>query len=127
MYSIHFETNQFNTTEIGEHFINDCCFGEDLMQWVKERKDPIGFHVQYDGQEDWGWYIACEFNSRRYTLGFGYIPDDITCYIFVEKHRTLKEKLFGKAKIAENDPLLIAIFEYLKTSPFDNVRLETNP
>lgn len=125
--TIHFQTDQFNTTEIGEHFINDCCFGEDLMEWIRDRNKEIGFEVKFDGQEDWGWYIACIFDNRQYTICCGYRPDDKTWLVFVNKHRSLKEMLFGKAKIADDDPLLHKLFQFLKTSPFQNVRLEKEP
>ena len=31
-----FETDRFNVSEVKEHFINPCCFGEDLAEWLRQ-------------------------------------------------------------------------------------------
>jgi hypothetical protein len=36
-FDILFQTNRFNLSEAKEHFINPCCFGEDLAEWLPEQ------------------------------------------------------------------------------------------
>jgi hypothetical protein len=31
-----FKTNRFNLSKVGEHFINPCCFGENLIHGVRK-------------------------------------------------------------------------------------------
>ncbi len=37
MEILFFETDMFNLTKEGEHFINPSCFGEDFANWLKLR------------------------------------------------------------------------------------------
>jgi hypothetical protein len=32
-----FETDRFNLSEVGDHFINPTCFGEDLAAWLRTK------------------------------------------------------------------------------------------
>jgi hypothetical protein len=34
-FDILFETDRFNVSEVKRHFINPCCFGEDLAGWLR--------------------------------------------------------------------------------------------
>lgn len=36
-FDILFQTNRFNLSAAKEHFINPCCFGEDLAEWLREQ------------------------------------------------------------------------------------------
>ena len=48
-----FTTGRFNATVVGEHFINDCCFGEDLAAWLRGELAKSGIECEEPGQEDW--------------------------------------------------------------------------
>jgi hypothetical protein len=41
-----FRTNRFNLSKVGEHFINPCCFGEDLAAWLGGRLREKGVEVR---------------------------------------------------------------------------------
>lgn len=71
-----FETNRFNLTEVREHFINPCCFGEDLAHWLRAKLAERGLEVDEPGQEDWGWYIRARHRGCWYFVGVGGNADE---------------------------------------------------
>ena len=52
-----FRTDLFNHTEVGENFINRCCFGEDVARWLRARLCDLQVEVSDPIQEDYGWGI----------------------------------------------------------------------
>ena len=130
-----FTTSRFNATEVKEHFINDCCFGEDLAKWLKVRLVARGLECDDPGQEDWGWYLPVSNGVIKYTLNCSAMTDpdagpqtsnDAEWRIVVVRHRTLKEKLKGEGRIQLNDPVLSWVFELCQSEPdFADARVET--
>jgi len=37
-----FRSSAFNTSEVRDYFINDCCFGDDLAKWMISRLRQAG-------------------------------------------------------------------------------------
>lgn len=66
-----FKTSRFNLSEVGEHFINPCCFGEDLAVWLREKLLAIGVDSGEPCQEDWGWEFKAKNGGNYYFLGMG--------------------------------------------------------
>jgi len=131
-HDILFETSRFNLSNVGDHFINSCCFGEDLAAWLRGKLLERGFAVIDPGQEDWGWYVEAQHNGSSYFIGMGgnadeesEDPDQGEWRIMVEKYRSLWEKLTGKNKMSESDELLAVIPEILEAEPdFKNLHYE---
>jgi hypothetical protein len=48
-----FTTTCFNLSKVGEHFINPCCFGEDLAAWLRAKL--VEGTLRLSNEEDWGW------------------------------------------------------------------------
>lgn len=71
-----FSTDIFNTTIVHEHFINDCCFGEDVGEWLKSRLEAKGYEIDDPGQEDWGWYLGCVKDGVTYMLCLYFMEED---------------------------------------------------
>ena len=71
-----FETNRFNLSEVQEHFINPCCFGEDLARWLRAELMERGLEVDEPGQEDWGWYLRARRQGCWYFVGVGGNADE---------------------------------------------------
>jgi len=120
-FDILFETDRFNVSEVKEHFINPCCFGEDLAEWLRQQLPKKGVSVGAPYQEDWGWEMLVQQGSQRYFLGASGYPregavdkNDGEWRIMVEKKRSIWEKLRGKNKIIETDPILAMIEEILR-------------
>ncbi len=70
---ITFESKEFNTTEPQEHFINDCCYGDDFCKWLIEELTKKGVECDKEpGQEDFGWYFNFAVNKVTYCLVCGF-------------------------------------------------------
>jgi hypothetical protein len=66
-----FTTGRFNLSQVHEHFITPCCFGEDLAAWFRSKVTEKGIHASEPGQEDWGWYLRAKQGNDSYFLGVG--------------------------------------------------------
>jgi hypothetical protein len=66
-HSFHFSASRFNATERKDYFINDRCFGDDLVAWL--RQELLHAMEQVDigelTQEDYGWGFWVEFGGDR--------------------------------------------------------------
>jgi len=127
-----FETDRFNLSEVKQHFINPCCFGEDLTQWLGEKLTERGAIASAAGQEDWGWYLFVEQGSQRYFVGVGGNPtegaaarNDGEWRIMVERRRSMWDRLRGRNLITNAD-LILAMIENILREQADirNIRRE---
>ena len=127
-----FETNRFNLSEAKDHFINPCCFGEDLAAWLRGALAQKGIDASEPGQEDWGWCLDATHEGASYFIAIGGNPDDSASdpnqgewRIAIEKRRSLWDKLMGKNRQTPDEPILDVIAGILKSQPdFRNVRCE---
>ena len=127
-----FETNRFNLSEVKPHFINPCCFGEDLATWLRSKLLERDIEVMEPDQEDWGWYIEANYKGGRYFVGIGGNADEAgdnhnwgEWRVMVEKHRSAWDKLSGKNEASESDEVVVVIREILeRETDFKNVRHE---
>ena len=66
---ITFQSKEFNSTVPQEHFINDCCYGDDICKWLIEDLTKKGVDCDKEpGQEDFGWYFNFAVNKVVYCL-----------------------------------------------------------
>jgi hypothetical protein len=123
-----FSTDKFNRTEVKSYFINACCFGEDLAQWLVDQLANDGIKASGIGQEDWGWY----FTVGKYFVGVGGDasgdePESSNFghwRLMIQKRRRVLEFLQRK-KIEQNDELFSALHTILKREPsFSNIHTE---
>lgn len=119
-----FETGRFNLSEVKDHFINDCCFGEDAAAWLHGELTAAGLAPTEPGQEDWGWYLEVADGGARYFLGVSGAsaeedrdPDLGEWRIMVEKRRTLAERLTGRNRLRADEPLLTLIRTIVAAQP----------
>jgi hypothetical protein len=125
-----FNTARFNLSVVGEHFINPCCFGEDLAAWLRGKLADKGIPASAPGQEDWGWYLSANYAQRSYFLGMNGNPDvkgsdEGEWRIIVEKKRPLWEVVTRGGKIADDDPMLKILEQIVhETADFTNVHFE---
>jgi hypothetical protein len=104
-----FISSAFNLTEVKENFINDCCFGEDLANWLittlKEQQPDAEVEPE-PLQEDWGWWVFVSFNGQHANIGLGpYTIDTVDacngwmCFVEAKKPGFSLKHLFSpKAK-----------------------------
>ncbi len=127
-----FETSRFNLSEVWDHFINPCCFGEDLAAWLWGRLHDKGIKVTEPDQEDWGWYIEAEYEGASYSIGIGGNADEFgenrnqgEWRVMVEKRRSLWEKVTRRGERAGADEMSELIREVIEAEPdIKNVRYE---
>ena len=127
-----FETNQFNLSEVKHHFINPCCFGEDVASWLRDKLREKGIEVTEPDQEDWGWYLEATYHGSRYFIGVGGNADEVSedknqgeWRIMVEKRRSVWHTLMGKHEMTKDDEMMTIIRAILAREPaFKNVHHE---
>ena len=115
-----FRSSRFNLSEVGDHFINPCCFGEDFAAWLRERLAERGLEADPPGQEDWGWYLGLSHHGGGYLLGVSGTADESSAHendgewrIIIDKSRSLGERLRGAGKITPDDPVVALLEEIL--------------
>ena len=106
-----FKTDRFNLSRVGKHFINPCCFGEDLAAWLQGQLLEQGVQASAPGQEDWGWYVRAKNGNDSYLLCMsGNSENETTDFgkwrIIVVKKRSLWKRVSGGGKIAADDAML---------------------
>lgn len=75
--NVMFKSGAFNTTEPKDHFINECCFGDDLACWLITQLNTLGIETDSEpGQEDFGWYFTFQAGQGEYDLVIGFRPED---------------------------------------------------
>jgi hypothetical protein len=95
-----FESTAFNMTETKEYFINPCCFGDDLANWLisELRKRGVKTDKRPD-QEDFGWYLNFEVTGIGHTFVIGHRPtgesEQGTWIGWLERNRGFVASLFG--------------------------------
>ncbi len=127
-----FETNRFNLSDEKPHFINPCCFGEDLANWLTGRLRARDIECTAPDQEDWGWYFDAELNGQPYLVCIAGNSSELTndsdqgeWHVTVEKHRTFWQRLTRANKIDDEDMLALIIQRLLRQEPdFANVHVE---
>lgn len=119
-----FRTNRFNLSKGGEHFINSCCFGEDLAAWLRTKLIERGVEANLPYQEDWGWELPAMLGSNSYYLCMSGNSDKSSTNldegewrIMVEKRRSFGQRLRGPSKITANDEMMRTIEELLRAEP----------
>jgi hypothetical protein len=131
-FDILFETDRFNVSQVKEHFINPCCFGEDVAQWLGEKLAEKGAVTSSPGQEDWGWYLLVEQGSERYFVGIGGNPkegdlgkNEGEWRIMVEKRRSMWDRLRGRNRMRDGEFIFSLIEEILREqTDVRNIRRE---
>jgi len=132
MNAIHilFRSNRFNLSKVGEHFINPCCFGEDLAAWLRPKLAEKQIQTAPHYQEDWGWELPAKTGTHSYYLCMSGNADDPgndqgEWRIIVEKRRSTWERLTNEGKIVAHDPVVTVVEQILFSEPaIKNVRRE---
>ena len=119
---LRFRTDRFNLSKVGKHFINPCCFGEDLAAWLGPGLRDKGIEVREPYQEDWGWELPVRKGDDAYYLCMSgnadespTKPDQGEWNIIIEKKRTLRQVLTGKGKITGDDGMVAMVTEILSS------------
>lgn len=128
---ISFRSSSFNLSEHKEHFINPCCFGEDVAAWLREGLLQRSIPVSEPGQEDWGWYLEARHLERIYLLSIGGSPDTEDgkgnrgeWRIFVEPIQPFWKKILSPIRIGDDDPFIASLIQVLTDSRIEELVLD---
>jgi hypothetical protein len=72
------ETDIFEHRQVGPHFINPCCFGEDFAAWLKGELSSLeegGFTFSNAIQEDYGWGFWATHGRDRFWIALSYMGE----------------------------------------------------
>lgn len=111
-YHLIFETDRFNVSQPKEHYINECCYGDDAAAWLRDRLAELDIEAGEPGDEDWGWYVYVFHDGNRYFVGItGFAEVEShgnlgEWRLMIEKCRSLKELITRKNRIVENEPII---------------------
>jgi hypothetical protein len=126
------KTDRFNLSVVGEDFINDCCFGEDFSQWLVTTLEADGVDADLICMEDFGWANQVVYEGVSYLMCVAGTseeepnrPNYGTWHVMLERHRTLKDKLFGKNKTTLSDPVVEKVAKVLRSAGFTDVAVES--
>lgn len=126
---IRFNSSRFDLSLEPENPINPIR-GISLLHWLKEQL-PAELSMTEPEAEDWGWYSCVIWEGRTYLIGACAYnePDGNHEWVLqFEKHRSLKERLFGRAKMTQEDPCFQFIKGLICGEPsFTHVDIEYGP
>jgi hypothetical protein len=84
--------------------------GAVVLQWLQAQ--PELAQLSEPSPEDWGWYSHLDHAGRTYMVGACIYPEpsgEHECLIQFEKHRTMLERISGRAKIEAHDPVVASV------------------
>ena len=126
---IHFQSKLFDTSLEPENPINPIR-GSSLLNWLRARV-PAELAMPPPETEDWGWYSQVNWHGRAYLVGScaHESPDGNHEWVLqIDKHRSFKERLFGQAKMAADDPCFAFFKDLITQEPaFTDVSVEHGP
>jgi hypothetical protein len=74
-----FESAAFNMSNPKDYFINPCCFGDDVAEWLIGELRKQGVRTdEKPGQEDFGWYLNFDTADVSHTFVIGHRPNGET-------------------------------------------------
>ena len=114
---ITFRTARFDISKERPNPINPIA-GESVLQWLRTELSRAHYKVSQPDTEDWGWYVSVEGDGASYLVGASADAEDkaaaIDWTVQVHKHRSLKERVLGKNKMAPDDPVSRLIEDALR-------------
>jgi hypothetical protein len=114
-----FRAAGFNTSDVGQHFLNDDNFGEDVAVWIVNSLMNIGVTVDPEvGQEDHGWYFTFTVDGQDYDFIVGYRANHGPEWIgWLERSVGLIPSLFGGRRRGIKSSAAATIHRVLVASP----------
>ena len=128
---ISFKTAQFNLSIVGSDFTNDCCFGEDLSQWLVEALNKQHIDAGIICMEDFGWANHAKYDGIEYLICIAGSSDENPAqpnmgewHVMLERKRSLIQKILGNNKGCKSEPFINAVIDILKEAGFSNIKIE---
>ena len=123
---IHFQSRAFDIAAEPENPINPIP-GSSLLDWLRSQIPSMS----EPAPEDWGWYSDLTHNGKNYLVGscaHESSDGNHEWVLQIDKSRSLKEKMFGQAKMSTDDPLFSLVYGLIQQEPgFTDVTVESGP
>jgi hypothetical protein len=113
---ISFRTALFDASREKPNDINPIA-GQSVLFWLRDQLVKLQYRVTEPDTEDWGWYIEVQGDDGSYLVGASAEADampPLEWVVQVHKHRSLKDKIFGRNKMAADDPLSMLIEQLVR-------------
>ncbi len=118
VHLVTFTSSQFDVAAETPNPINPIA-GEGVLNWLREKLRSAGYVVTAPEPEDWGWYVYVKDQESSYLVGASSDVDQAgprEWTIQIHRERSLKDKLFGRNRLAENDPISARIEAFVRES-----------
>ena len=115
-----FRSSAFNTSEVRDYVINECCFGDDLAKWMIDRLQKAGVETDDEpGQEDFGWYFGFKAAAGTHCCVLAYQEDEPegVWHLWLERSRGLFGSLLGRRGHGIDDFAVPVINDALVSAP----------
>ena len=117
-----FESTIFNMTKPRDYFINPCCFGDDVGEWLIRELRQQGMRTdEKPGQEDFGWYVNFDSAGIAHTFVIGHRPhgqtEEGTWIGCLERKRGLIGSILGARSHGIQASAAETIHKILSASP----------
>lgn len=126
---IRFTTSKFDVSKERPNPINPIP-GESLLLWLRSQALPELAMSEPDA-EDWGWYSSVEWKGRLYMIGSSASEEEggeREWILQIDKHRSVKEKLFGNEKMSKDDECAQYFQRLLEgEASFDAISVDPEP
>jgi hypothetical protein len=126
---IRFTTSKFDVSKERPNPINPIP-GESLLLWLRSQALPEIAMSEPDA-EDWGWYSSVEWKGRLYMIGSSASEPESgerEWILQIDKHRSVKEKLFGTEKMSPDDECAQYFQRLLEGEPsFSAISIDPEP
>jgi len=109
---VSFRSSKFDVSAETPNPINPIA-GQSVLTWLRAELAKAQYTATEPDTEDWGWYIDVKGNDGSYLVGASADADastpDVEWVVQVHRHRSMSDKLFGRNKMAPDDPLAALI------------------
>jgi hypothetical protein len=109
---VSFRTSKFDVSAETPNPINPIA-GQSVLKWLRAELAKAQYTATEPDTEDWGWYIDVTGSDGSYLVGASADADgstpEVEWVIQVHRHRSMTDKLFGRNKMAVDDPLVALI------------------
>lgn len=130
VHVISFKTTRFDVSKETPNPINPIA-GESFLKWLREELEKTQYTSTEPDTEDWGWYITVDGSDASYLVGASADAEESTpivdWIVQVHRYRSLKDKLFGRNKMALEDPLFSIIESIVRSdNRIEGVEIDKN-
>jgi hypothetical protein len=120
VHLIYFLTSRFDIGAEDPNPINPIA-GQSVLTWLRDALASHHYTASEPSTEDWGWYIDVRGHGASYLVGASADADsstpEVEWTVQVHKHRSVKEKILGRNKMAADDPLAALIERIVRADP----------